>query len=293
VVSIFAIEVVAGNDWSPKVESRVDLSSGKLRVSVMDEDQSTPHLENESMLTGAEGKILEEGAKVIIERVVPTLTEHAKMLWAGRKFLILGPPRCGKTSFLNFLEYLILEPEKTTGPTVGVTRGRDTVLRLGPNRSLTLRVRKPRDVAGQRPINEIQYIEDYAPHCIVVVLDASKFWGVAASESSLEWLEEFCRHLDVLLLRSRKVAKKLKAMTVVLNKWDKIPAKDPDDDKVNRQLFETYVREILNKTLHNSFYTKDGANVIDIIPCVLVKSRLGNVPASSLVQSIALALARE
>lgn len=244
------------------------------------------------MLAGIEGKVAEEGAKLIIEHVVPKVTDYLRMRWSGRKFLILGPPRSGKTSFLSFLEYLILEPEKITAPTLKVDEGGDRILRLGPERNLILRVRKPRDVPGQMPIHQIQYIEDYAPHCIVIVLDATKFWGVPASESSLEWLEQFCLHLDILLLRNKKVIRKLRAMTVVVNKWDKITAKDKEDDRTNRALFESYVRDILDKSLHNQFYTKGGPNVIDVLPCALVRSALGEGLARGLVQSIALALSR-
>lgn len=250
------------------------------------------HASEDSMLTGLEAKAAEKTTEIIIERLAPKITGYGKMLWSGKKFLILGPPRSGKTSFINFLEYDLFQPEKITSITFNVATGDDRVLKLGGNRSLTLRVRKPRDVPGQMPLQQIQYVEEYKPHCIVVVLDATKFWGVPASESSLQWLEEFCRHLDILLKKNKKVARKLKSMVVVMNKWDKITAKDKEDDKTNRALFESYVRDILDKSLNNEFYYKGGANVIDVMPCALVKSLLGDGPAKEVIQSIALAMRR-
>jgi hypothetical protein len=258
----------------------------------MEPEKSAVHPGDGSMITGLEGELAKEGAKVLIEQVVPKITDYGRMLLTGRRFLILGPARCGKTSFLNFLEYLILEPEKETPPTVKVDKGRDVILKLGPERNLILRVRKPRDVPGQEPIHQMQYIAEYLPHCIVIVLDATRFWGVPAQQSSLEWLDQFCAHLNILLTSNRKVAKRLKAITVVLNKWDKVPANSEADDEGNRQIYDEYVRDTLNDKLKNSFYSKGGPTPIDIVHCALVKSRLGDAPARQLVQSIALALAR-
>jgi hypothetical protein len=261
----------------------------------MDRNNPAGHLEETSTLSGVEGKLAEEGAKLFITHVVPKLTDYGKMLWSGRRFLILGPARSGKTSFLHFLEYLILEPEKPTAPTVRVVKRGDRILRLGPDHSLTLRVRKPRDVPGQAPIFEIQYIKDYAPHCIVIVLDATKFFGVPATDSALDWLRQFCTHLSVLLTSNKKVAKKLKSMTVVMNKWDKIAAaaKDRNDDREYRQIYESYVRDALDDSLKSEFYTKGGATYIDVVPCALVShTPFGDGLARQLVQSIALSLSR-
>ena len=248
------------------------------------------------MTSPAEGKIIEEAAKLVIKHVVPKLTDYGKMLWSGRRFLILGPARSGKTSFVQFLEYLILEPEKPTASTVRVVQREDKILRLGPDGNLTLRVRKPRDVPGQDPIFQIEYIKDYAPHCIVIVLDATKFFGTPASDSALDWFRRFCTLLNVLLTTDKKVAKKLKSMTIVMNKWDKIAAAeaDVDDDKEYQKIYQSYVRDILDDSLKNPFYAKGGATSIDVIPCALVSDTpFKDALARQLVQSIALSLSRQ
>ena len=247
------------------------------------------------MVSGVEAKLAEQGTKLFIEHVVPKITDYGKMLWSGRKFLILGPARSGKTSFLDFLEYLILEPEKPTPVTVGVHKGANKVLRIGPDKSLTLRVKKPRDVAGQAAIHEIQHVRDYTPHCIVIVLDATKFWGVPDSENALDWLRQFCGHLDILLRNNKKVAKNLKSMTVVMNKWDKIAeaAKSREDEKEYRALYQSYVRDVLDSSLHNELYSKGGESAVDIVPCTLVShTNFGDSLARQLIQSVALSLSR-
>ncbi len=235
------------------------------------------------MVSGAEGKI----AEVIIKQAVPKVTDYVRMLWSGKKFLILGPARAGKTSFLTYLEHLILPLEKQTGSTVGVHTGHDRTLKLGPNGTLELRVRKPRDVAGQMPIHHIEYIKDYKPHCIIVVLDATTFWGFPASASSLEWFRQFCPLLNTLLISNPKVVARLKAMTVIINKWDRVEAKDDKEDEDNRKLFESYIRDILDESLQNRFYEPGGKRAIDVLPCALAKTRLGDRLAKELVQSIA------
>src|SRR5260370_26202622 len=118
----------------------------------MESEKPVVQAGDESMITGVEGELAKQGAAVVLEHVVPKITDYGRMLFSGRRFLILGPPRCGKTSFLTFLEFLILEPEKDTPQTVRVHKGADVILKLGPERNLILRLMKPRDVPGQDPI---------------------------------------------------------------------------------------------------------------------------------------------
>jgi hypothetical protein len=262
----------------------------------MDHNNPAEDIEETSMVSGLETEAAKLTAKVVIEHVVPKLTDYGKMLWSGKTFLILGPARSGKTSFLDFLEYLILEPEKTTAVTVGVHKGDNKILRIGPDKSLTLRVRKPRDVAGQAPIHQIQHVRDFTPHCIVIVLDATKFFGVPESDSALEWLRQFCGHLDIIVKSNKKVAKRLKSMTVVMNKWDKIAAASKnvkDDEKKYRKIYASSVLDILDNSLHSEFYTKGGTNSVDIVPCALVShTQFRDDLARQLIQSIALSLSR-
>jgi hypothetical protein len=249
------------------------------------------------MPSGLEEIAAKKGAELVIEHVVPRVTDYGKMLWSGRRFLILGPPRCGKTSFLNYLEYLILSPQRPTPTTVGVHKGKDRILKLGPEGRLILRIRKPRDVPGQLPIHQIPYIEDYVPHCIVVVLDATTFFGVPPADSSLEWLRQFCLHLDILLTSNKKVAKKLKSMTVVMNKWDKIAAaakQNARNVKEVQEAFEAEVRKIIDTSLHNQFYVAGGVRAINVLPCCLVSNTAeGESLARELVQSVAMSLSTQ
>jgi hypothetical protein len=69
--------------------------------------------------------------------------------------------------------------------------------------------------------------------------------------------------------------------------------KSGNDDKEYREIYELYVRDVLNDSLHCEFYSMDGATNIDIVPCVLVSyTSFGDSLARQLIQSIALSLSR-
>src|SRR5690348_94802 len=88
----------------------------KLGTVQMDSNNPARHLEEASMISPLEGKAIEKGAEIFIKHVAPKLIDRGRMFFSGRRFLILGPARSGKTSFLQYLEYLVLEPEKATAP---------------------------------------------------------------------------------------------------------------------------------------------------------------------------------
>jgi hypothetical protein len=259
------------------------------------------HVEEHSMLTGVESKALEESAKLLINGIAPKLLDYGKMLWSGKTFLVLGPRRSGKTNFMNYLEYLILEPEKPTPVTVEIERRRDRILKLGPDQALTLRARRPRDVPGQDPIFQIKHIEKIAPHCVVLVLDASKLYGndtsIPPMEKPLEWLRVFCKPLNTVLVTNSKVTRKLKSLTIVMNKWDKMlaAANNEKDESDARMICEADIRDILDSTLSNPFYSKEGGSKqVDILACSLVSGTpYQDALAKQLIQSIALSLAKE
>ncbi|HEY2233880.1 MAG TPA: GTPase domain-containing protein [Candidatus Angelobacter sp.] len=237
------------------------------------------------MANEMEVTVLQKGVEIAIQYGLPKILDRAKMFWSGKRFLVLGPPRCGKTNFLNFLETLVLEPERYTDQTVRVIQREDQTLNFGEY--VTLRARRPLDVPGQNPTFQIEYIKDFVPNCIVVVLDATRFWGTSAS---LEWIEEFCRHLDILLRSNKKVVRKLKLLVVVLNKWDKIPSASPKDDQDNREIFDNEIRAVLDRSFNNEFCTKGKMDNVRVVPCALVKSPLGEELAIDLLKIIGTAL---
>jgi len=229
----------------------------------------------------------------VAERVIPSGINYVKAWWSGKRMLILGPARSGKTSFINYLESDILFPERRSKITTKVKKRKTFVFSLGDKRKVRIPIWKPRDVPGQvSPKEHVSYVERYKPDCLVIVLDATKFFldpGHEA-ESSLEWLKEFCQYLDSLLIEDPGLARNINSMVVVMNKWDKIPSKDDKDEEANKEAFTVYVREVLDQFLANEFYRKEGSNVIQIIPCALVESKYKKALADYAVNSVASSL---
>jgi GTPase SAR1 family protein len=261
----------------------------RIAARLMADPTGSSSTSEDSMPTGVEEAVL----GTVAERLIPSGISWVKAWWSGKRMLILGPARSGKTSFINYLESDILFTERKSKITTRVTKRKSFVFALGEKRKVKIPIWKPRDVPGQvSPEKHVSYIERYEPDCIVVVLDATKFFldPGREAESSLEWFKEFCQHLNSLLLRDPGLARSIDSMVVVMNKWDKIPSTNDKDDEANKEAFALYVREILDQYLSNMFYRKDGPNVIDVIPCALVESKCKKVLADYAVNSIASSL---
>jgi hypothetical protein len=243
------------------------------------------------MPTGAEELL----GKEVAERLIPKGVELLQSWWSGRRLLILGPARAGKTSFLKYLESDILFPERPTKITAKVEKGDSFIFSLGEKRKTKVRIWKPRDVPGQvAPEEHVLYVERYKPDCIVIVLDATKFFldPPDPSNCSLEWLREFCRQFNSVLIRNKKLARHLRSMTVIMNKWDKIPCsgRNSTADIDTRKRFESSVRAILDECLNNEFYSKGKGTVIEVVSCSLVKSDYQKALADGAVNTVASSL---
>jgi hypothetical protein len=249
--------------------------------------------EDSSMTTGIETEAAKALAEFAVKEAAPSLIEYGKMLFGGKTILILGPERSGKTNLFHFLDYLILEPERVTNNTVSVKTGRDKSLKIGPaNNDRILRIRKPRDVPGLPAKHHIPYILEYRPRCIVVVVDATKMGSGPSAESPLEWLREFCKYLNSMLLRERSVSKRLKSIIIVLNKWDKVlkSATLTGDTEDDRKLRTTKVEEV-RTVLGNTGLSPETNDLISVLPCCLVcDSTLCYKLATQLINRIAVSL---
>jgi GTPase SAR1 family protein len=194
----------------------------------------------------------------------------------GKTLLIVGPARVGKTNLFYYLLHRILNPEEITEPTQDITSHDSEPIPLKIGEGFTVIIRKPLDVPGDvKALRQIQYVETCEPHCLVIVLDATTFYtGKGEMDNSLAWLKEFCWHLNVSLTTNQKIARRLKSMFVIINKWDKVATKDKVESQDNKEtwdIFELEVRDILDERLINPFYRKGGNKIIRVLPCALVQ----------------------
>ena len=221
------------------------------------------------------------GLKVAIDLVKrPAMSGVARVhTWlTGHEVLVLGPARAGKTSFVDYLQYGVLEPEQETAKTLDLRKSATFRLKIGRDSSLELKVRRAVDVAGQvGPMEHAKIVEERKPHAVVVLLDLS-----APVTHSATWLTDFCKHLDERLRSNPGAKKRLKTIVFVANKQD---ALTPDAAVKRIERF----RQIVKKHLVLAFSTK--VDSIPIMPCILVQKDNAIGLADAITLRLAKALA--
>jgi hypothetical protein len=237
-----------------------------------------------SMVGAAEGAII----KGIFERVAPHGIEWIKTLWSGKTLLVLGPERTGKTSFLDYLQYGLLRQEQPTAHTITIDPRRSFIVKLGRNGSLVLRIRRPLDSPGSvQPMDQIHYIQRYKPDCLLLILDSSSPLIGHRAVSSVAWLEEFFKHFDYALRTLPKVINKLRAVMVIMNKWDKI---SNDLEKAND--FEVAIKNIIDRHGEAFSFHHQGTRLIHIKKCSLVQNQSAPALVDDVLDTLAIELMR-
>ena len=84
-------------------------------------------------MTGAEGAgaALVEVGLWAIDRAAPRGLAFVRSWMRGRQILVVGPPRAGKTTFIDYLQYGLFEPEKHTAKTLKTSRSARFDVRMG------------------------------------------------------------------------------------------------------------------------------------------------------------------
>ena len=203
--------------------------------------------------------------------------------WRGKRLLVVGPTRAGKTHFVIYLIKNILRKEapfKRIKRTPTLIKHKKVSCECG---NITLRAKKVYDTAGTNLLLNlhVKQIKKRKPHCLLILVDASspregRAVPLAEDEeaSSLTWLNKFCPLLGKAMatppgllggLRRPRFIKKLKSIIVIMNKWDKIPEE-------LKQSFQESVEKIVDNTL-KVFREIRGDGCILYEPCVSAQSR--------------------
>ncbi len=116
---------------------------------------------------------LKVGLKVF-QRVAPGGIEKVVNWIRGSEILIVGQARAGKTSFIDYFQYGILDFEDETEKTYQIEITPTFKIKMGRNTSLELKVKKGVDVPGQiGAIEHANIAYSRNPHAIVVILDVT------------------------------------------------------------------------------------------------------------------------
>jgi hypothetical protein len=144
----------------------------------------------------------------------------AKTKLVGRRLLIAGPGRTGKTTFKQFLHTGELYPEKPTPHTEEDEASPPIQIGYGADRRLTLNVKRTMDTAGLTEAHVVvSSVLNHRPHGLIIIVDCSR-------SDSKQWVEAFFKRLGERIsdstLRAWRARRALKYVALLLNKADKV-----------------------------------------------------------------------
>lgn len=227
--------------------------------------------------------VLEVGLSVL-QRAAPKGLAAVKSWIYGKQVVILGPPRAGKTTLVDYLQYGIFEEEKETSKTPEKRRTPRFDVKMGRDGALELNVKSALDVPGQYgAVAHADTAFDYRAHAIVIVLDLTSPLKGKSENSSCNWVYEFCRRLETKWRVRGKRGNRLKSMIVLLNKADKV-------DKRRITSCQKALRKILDQELRQS--RGNMTDPVEIRETVLVTNPRGTEAVDGIVTHLAKQLAR-
>jgi hypothetical protein len=202
---------------------------------------------------------------------------------AGHEVLVVGPARAGKTSFVEFLQYGVLEKEQETAKTTTPHKSASFRVKIGRSEALELKVRSTMDLPGEAGATEhARKAKLRKPQAIVVILDISAPLAGNSKYASGPWLTTFCKQIAANLRNEPKFKKRLRCLIFVANHYDKL-ATSSAQRKIDA------LRSLAEKHLESSF--DPGSDCMPFLPCVLVdtpiKSELADLVIVRLAKSLA------
>jgi len=226
-------------------------------------------------------------AEVILDLVArPAMNGLARVhTWfTGKEVLILGPARAGKSSFSEYLQYGLLEPEQDTPTTITPHKSASFRLKIGRGSSLEMKVKRAVDVAGEiGPIEHARLAEERKPEAIVVLLDIDAPVAGRSKNATSPWLVAFCKHLKQRLVEEPKMKKRLKALLFVANKRDKV-------SDATAEVRIAAFKDIIHKHLGEAFGPLSESEFV--LPCILIRHPRATEFADAVVSRLARSLSK-
>ena len=179
----------------------------------------------------------------------------------GRKLLIAGPGRTGKSTFKKYLHTGDLYPEKRTPHTEEDEPSAPLQIGYGNNQRVTLNVKRAIDTAGLTEAHVVvSSVLKHRPHGLVIIVDCS-------TGTTRDWVETFFRRLGQRMsdssFRAWLTRRKLKSVLIFLNKADKVS----DQDLLGE--YQTQALEVAKAGLLAAGGTH--SDRIEVFPTILVK----------------------
>ncbi|MGH9834643.1 MAG: GTPase domain-containing protein [Blastocatellia bacterium] len=220
----------------------------------------------------------------MIHRAAPGGIALLKSWFKGKEIMIVGQPRAGKTTFIDYLQYGLFEDEKETDKTRDVVRSARFNVKMGRDAALELTVKLVIDVPGQvGPVEHAKLVFERRPHAVIIFTDLTRSLRGESDRASAAWVQEFCRTLESRWRAGRKRTNRIKTIVLVMNKSDKADEKKVASCKqAFRKILDAELREARGQMLDE----------IAIMPCTLITNPEGTKTVDGIIAHLAKALAR-
>lgn len=223
------------------------------------------------------GKIAYELIKRTAPKGVAWITAYAR----GVELLVVGPGGAGKTSFFDYLRFGVLEQKGPHEKTHEIKKSPTFTISMGRDGALNLRLRRSVDTPGQiGPVEHANLVGKRKPHILVIVLD-----GGLAQSTAQRWIRDFGARLEELAKEDSSIFRKLRFISVILNKRDKIGT--------NTQLksFQKAVKKALKESLANVLGASR-TNRIPILPTISIEHNDATKLLDAVIRKIGKSLAK-
>lgn len=165
------------------------------------------------------------GAKILVDVARPGLS-RLRMYFRGKKVVIVGPPRSGKSTFADYMHYGVFDPEQNSDVTLRPRPARNFKFKLGREGALFTSIKRATDMPGQP---DPQWVAEEAlrerPHALIVVLDATApIDDEGDPRSTAAWLRKFTRAAEQTARGMSGRRNRLRTVVVALNKADQVTA---------------------------------------------------------------------
>lgn len=219
----------------------------------------------------------------LVQRVAPSGLAWIRTWLKGKTIIVVGQPRAGKSSFVQYFQYgIFTDPSHKAPRTRRIKKTAAFTVGMGRDKALQLEVRTAVDTVGQVQAEvHAGNVARFRPHAVIIVLDLSADWRGRNEYSGSFYLGEFCDHLSERLHSNMEFKKRLKAIHVVLNKKDLVTSA-----KVSR--WRRNVEKILDQQLKPGFGTR--TKDIPILPCTLIGDGDMGRTADAVISKLAISL---
>jgi GTPase SAR1 family protein len=227
-----------------------------------------------------------ELAKVVITGAASVL-DSARKWYRSYDLLIVGQERAGKTAFYKFLhsQFLSRDGEQTVPTVDDVNSGIFKFEWTTDSGVLVVELRNVGDRSGQiGPHAHARMFARQRPHLLVIILDISTREDTDRLHASYgRWLEYFCTYVAERLMKSPRIARRLRSrlrnVVILLNKADTIPA-----EQVDAVIGEATarIRATLQTRLRN--HLGAGVDTFPILPCSIVSNPRYGTPIDTITR---------